>query len=102
MDGVGVSVVSLAQLCEGLALSTNLDSDEEALRLCMEAVDLVPLDDAACRVFGGERARLWREGNLVGDMDILIGSMAIGNGLTLLTNNRRHLERLQGLSIVSG
>ena len=100
-DGVGVSVVSLAELYEGLARSRNLDADAEALRLFLEAVDVVPLVDAACRVFGEERARLREEGNLIGDMDILIGATAISCNLTLLTNNRRHFERMQGLNIVS-
>ena len=62
---------------------------------------MVPLDDASCRVFGEERARLREEGDLIGDMDILIGSTAISNSLTLLTNNRRHFERMHGLNIVS-
>ena len=60
-DGVGLSVISLAELYEGLARSRNPDADGESLRLFLEAVEVVPLDDAACRVFGEERARL-REG----------------------------------------
>ena len=79
----------------------NLDADAEALRLFLEAVDVVPLDDAACRVFGDERARLREEGNRIGDMDILIGATAISNNLALLTNSRRHFERMQGLNIDS-
>ena len=100
-DGVGLSIVSLAELHEGLARSRSPDHDAEALGLFLEAVDVVPLDEAACRVFGSERARLRAEGNLIGDMDILIGATAISNNLTLLTNNTRHFERMQGLSIVS-
>ena len=99
-DGVGLSVVSLAELYEGLARSRNPEADSEALRLFLEAVDVVPLDDAACRVFGEERARLREEGNLIGDMDILIGATAISNNLTLLTNNMRHFERMQGLKFL--
>lgn len=99
-EGVGLSIVSLAELYEGLARSTDYDAQAEALHLFLEAVDIVPLDDAACRVFGDERARLRQEGNLIGDMDILIGATAISNNLTLLTNNRSHFERLQGLSII--
>ena len=100
-DGVGLSVISLAELYEGLARSRNPDADGESLRLFLEAVEVVPLDDAACRVFGEERARLREGGNLIGDMDILIGATAMTNNLTLLTNNTRHFERMQGLSIVS-
>ena len=101
INGVGLSIVSLAELYEGLARSRNPDADTEALRLFLEAVDVVPLDDAACRVFGEERARLREEGNLIGDMDILIGATAISSNVSLLTNNRRHFERMQGLNIVS-
>ena len=100
-DGVGLSVVSLAELHEGLARSRNPDTDAEALRLFLEAVEVVQLDDAACRVFGAERARLREKGNLIGDIDILIGATAISNNLTLLTNNTRHFERMQGLRVVS-
>ena len=100
-NGVGLSIVSLAELYEGLARSRNPDADAEALRLFLEAVDVVPLDDATCRVFGEERARLREEGTLIGDMDILIGATAISSNVTLLTNNRRHFERMQGLNIVS-
>ncbi len=99
--GVGLSVVSLAELYEGLARSRNPEADEGAVRMFLEAVDMIPLDDAACRVFGEERARLREEGNLIGDMDIPIGAIAISNNLTLLTNNTRHFERMQGLRIVS-
>ena len=100
-DGVGLSVISLAELYDGLVGSRNPDADADALRLFLEAVDVVPLDDAACRVFGAERARLREEGNLIGDMDILIGATAVSNNLTLLSNNTRHFERMQGLRIVS-
>ena len=61
-NGVGMSVISLAELYDGLSGSKNPDADAEALQLLLEAVDVVPLDDAACRVFGEERARLREEG----------------------------------------
>ena len=98
-NGVGLSIISLAELYDGLARSRNPDADAGALRLFIEAVDVVPLDDAACQVFGEERARLREEGNIIGDMDILIGATAISNNLTLLTNNTRHFERMQGLKL---
>ena len=99
--GVGMSVMSLAELYDGLAGSKNPDTDAEALNLFLEAVELVQLDDAACRVFGAESARLRGQGIGIGDMDILIGATAISNNLTLLTNNTRHFERMQGVRIVS-
>ena len=98
--GVGLSVISLAELYEGLARSRTPEADGRSLRDFLEVVELVPLDDAACQVFGTERARLREEGNLIGDMDILIGATAISNNLTLLTNNTRDFERMQRLKLI--
>ena len=82
--------------------SKNPDADGESRCSCsLEAVDVVPLDDAACRIFGEQRARLREEGNLIGDMDILIGATAISKDLTVLTNNRKDFRRIHGLNIVS-
>jgi tRNA(fMet)-specific endonuclease VapC len=38
---------------------------------------------------------------IIGDMDLLIAATALQHGLTLLTNNRSHFERLEGLTIAS-
>ena len=75
--------------------------NERRLRTFLDSVEIVPLDEEVCRIFARERGRLRAAGNLIGDFDLLIGATALRHGLTLLTNNRRHFERLQGLSIVS-
>ena len=61
-------------------------------------VDIVGLDDETARIFARERARL-RAGNPIENFDLLIGATALRHDLTLLTNNRRHSERIQGLAI---
>jgi len=38
---------------------------------------------------------------IIGDMDLLIGATALQHNLTVLTNNRRHFERIEGLRIES-
>ena len=100
--GVGMSIISLAELYEGLVGSTSPhDAELNLQRLLDEVEEVVSLDDAICREFARQRAQLRSAGNIIGDFDILIGSTAIVHGLTLLTNNRRHFERLPGLRIVS-
>ncbi len=98
--GIGISIVSLAELYDGLVGSKTPDGDAEALRLLLQVVDVIQLDDAACRIFGRERYRLRATGNIIGDMDILIGATAISKGLTLLTHNRKDFERIQGLKLI--
>ncbi len=100
-EGVGMSIVSLAELYEGVYGSRTQQSDESRLGNFLSFVDVILVDDAICRIFAGERSRLRATGLNIADFDLLIGSTAIRHGLVLLTNNRRHFERIQGLHIVS-
>jgi predicted nucleic acid-binding protein len=38
---------------------------------------------------------------MIGDLDLLIAATALRHELILLTNNRRHFERVRGLQIES-
>lgn len=100
-QGLGLSIVSLAELYEGVFFSTSPQGNESALRNFLESIQVLYLEDGVCRLFGQERGRLRAAGMIIGDFDILIGSTAKYYGLTLLTNNRRHFERIDGLSIIS-
>ena len=99
--GLAISIVSVAELYEGEINSTNPEREARKLQEFLTDLAIIPLDDAVCRIFARERSRLRGTGNLIGDLDILIGSTALCHGLTLLTNNRRHFDRLQGLRIIS-
>ena len=100
-DGVGMSIVSLAEIYEGVFRGSDPQGAERQLQNFLNDVAIVPLDDAICRIFTLERGRLRAPEFLTDNFDLLIGSTAIRHDLTLLTNNRRHFERLQGLSIIS-
>lgn len=100
-DGLGLSVVSLAELYEGVFHSTEPQSEARGLREFLPSVEILSLDDEVCRIFGRERGCLRASGSLIGDLDLLIGCTALRYGLTLLSNNRRHFERIQGLNIIS-
>ena len=98
--GVGISVISLAEMYDGMYGSANVDQQERRLQELVDPMEVLSVDDAICRIFAQERRRLRSIGSLIGDMDLLIAATAIGNSVTLLTNNRRHFERVQGLSII--
>ena len=58
-------------------------------------------DLETCKVFGRERGRLRAARTPIADFDLLIGATALRYDLTLLTNNRRDFEVIQGLQIES-
>ena len=100
-QGIGLSIVSLAELYEGVFFSSAPRENEKALLSFLDGVSLLYLDESICQIFARERGRLRATGRIIGDFDTLMGSTVLYHGLTLLTNNRRHFERMEGLSIIS-
>ena len=100
-DDLGVSIVSLAELYEGVSHSVDPEADERGLMRFLSGVAVVGLADETCRIFGRERGRLRAAGQRIPDLDLLIGATALRHRLTLLTNNRRHFVRIAGLTIES-
>ena len=100
-DGIGLSIVSLAELYEDVYSSADPLMSETVLNNFLELVEILGLDDETCRIFGQVRGRLRAQGALVGDKDTLIGATALRHGLILLSNNRRHFERMQDIDIIS-
>jgi len=100
-EGISISIVSVAELYEGVLNSNNPVHNENLMTDFLGRYPVISLDVPICRIFGVERARLRATGTLIPDMDLLIGATALHHDLTLLSNNRRHFERLQGLRIIS-
>jgi len=98
-EGLAVSVISLAELYQGVFYSSDPVGDELELLSFLSDVEVVPLTDEVCRQFGVERGRLKSAGTPIGDFDLLIGCTGVHLGLTVLTNNRRHFERIAGIEL---
>lgn len=60
---------------------------------------VLPFDTAAARRYGEVRAGLERRGAPIGDADLRIGSIALARGLTVVTGNVRHFQRVPGLAV---
>ena len=50
-------------------------------------------------IYGAVRAKLEREGNRIGAMDMLIGAHALGLEVILVTNNTNEFQRIPNLNI---
>lgn len=99
--GLAASVVSLAELYEGIYYSTDPAGNERALGNFLGGVSILDIEDEVCKVFGKERGRLRKMKKMIGDFDLLIASTCLHHKLTLLTNNRRHYEVVDALNISS-
>ena len=100
-DGLYLSIISLAEVYEGIYYSNDPERNEQALTEFLQDVSVVPIDEGTSRLFGKERGRLRTAGQMISDFDLMIGVTALQHNLTLLTNNRRHFENIEGLGIES-
>jgi tRNA(fMet)-specific endonuclease VapC len=100
-QGLAISIISLAELFEGVHYSRHPEQSQQALEAFLEDVSGLGIDEEVCKLFGRERGRLRQQGALIGDFDLLIAATGLHYGLTVLTNNRQHFERVEGLQLES-
>ena len=100
-SGIGISLISIAEIYDGIFGARNVADEEQSFRRLLSILEVVDIDAPTCRIFAREQRRLRSIGALIGDMDLLIGATAIRHNVTLLTNNRRHFTRMQGLTMTS-
>jgi len=100
-EGVAISVISLAELYEGVYYFKDPVKGQQFLEEFL-APDLKVLnvDQEVCKIFGKERGRLRQQKKMISDFDLLIASTCLYHNLTLLTNNRRYYEMTEGLNIL--
>jgi tRNA(fMet)-specific endonuclease VapC len=100
-QGLALSIISLAELYEGVFYSRDPEGDAQDLADFLRGVTVLGIDTDIAQRFGRERGRLRKAGMMIGDFDLLIGVTAVHHTLTLLTNNRSHFERIGGLQLES-
>ena len=100
-SGICTSVISVAELYEGVYGSKDYDKSLETLETFLEGITVLSIDQGVCKIFGRERNKLRKQGNIIGDFDLVIASICLRHNLTLLTNNNTHFERIDSLKIVS-
>jgi predicted nucleic acid-binding protein len=81
--------------------STDSTGNERDLQDFLGGVSILGLDVEIAQLFGLQRGRLRAAHTVVGDFDLLIGATALRHDLTLLSNNRRHFELIEGLRLQS-
>ncbi len=100
-SGICTSVISVAELYEGVYGSKDYDKSLETLETFLEGITVLSIDHEVCKIFGRERNKLRKHGNIIGDFDFLIASICLKHNLILLTNNKTHFERIDSLKIIS-
>ena len=96
---VAISIITLFELEYGVEKSAYPQRSEDALSRFLQPLTLLTLDRTAAKEAAAIRARLEKNGMPVGPYDLLIAGLARSKDLTLVTNNTKEFERIEGLRI---
>ena len=95
---LATSVLVAAELAFGVEKSDRPDS-KQMLLMFLSGLQVLPWSESAIWHYARQRKLLKEAGTPIGEMDLLIAAQALGEDLTLVTNNTREFERIQGLKL---
>jgi tRNA(fMet)-specific endonuclease VapC len=98
---LAVSLVSVAELLEGVYLANDPLTARQALDLELSGMARLGLNEGIADLYGQHRAQLRRANQLIGQTDLLIAVTALHHNLTVLTTNSGEFQRVPGLSGIS-
>jgi tRNA(fMet)-specific endonuclease VapC len=92
---VCISVMTRAELQYGLQRLPAEHRLQEVVRQFLKIVRILPWDVEAADCYAHIRHQLISTGQPIGELDMMIAAHALSAGAVLVTNNRRHFERIK-------
>ena|GEM_PF-37395 len=100
IENCAISEITLAELIYGAESSSNPTKNHNLIRELTEQIVTISILDSVTE-YGRQKSRLRKQGLLISDFDLLIGSTAIANDLIMVTQNVREFERLERIKLVN-
>lgn len=95
---IAISSITGAELAFGVAKSGS-QRNHHALDKFLAPLEILPFDEAAMRRYGVLRSDFERRGTPIGALDLLIAAHALALNATLVSNNLREFQRVEGLTL---
>ena len=97
LPDIAISSLVFAELLFGARASARCDENIEKLNRMLSIIEVVDFDLECARTYSEDRLSLKQKGRPTGEMDLLIGSVALTRGSILVTHNTKHFQHIDGL-----
>ena len=94
-----ISSITVSELMYGVYKSQHMEKNLKAITAFLMPFDIIDYDYNASIEYGRIRAYLEKKGQIIGGMDMQIAAHALASDMTLVTNNTKEFERVQGLKL---
>ena len=98
LDRVATTWITACELAYGAANSSHPDRHQALVVEFLSTLPILDFNLAAAELFGRNKARLRRAGNILADADLMIAAITQAHGATLVTGNARHYQRINEAS----
>jgi predicted nucleic acid-binding protein len=98
----GLSVITVSELLHGVCRADSTKRRLKRSAYVEKVIELFPIyvfEISIARIYAELWSDLSKKGLQVGAHDLIIGSTALSLGFSVVTNNIRHFERIEGLKI---
>lgn len=93
------TAITMGELLYGAFRRDSARLQGQVREMIRGALTVLPFDESAAEVYGPLRSRLEAAGRPLAEPDTRIASIALSRGLTLITGNVRHFDRVPGLAV---
>jgi len=100
-ERITTTPINASELFKGAYLSERIGDNLKAVRGILNKLELLDFTLEAAAYYGEIYSELKERGELIGDIDILVASVALAKNEKLITRNIKHYNRIRGLEIES-
>ena len=91
--------ITVAELYFGAYNSSYVEKNISIIEKFLIPFEIINFDEKTAIEYGKIKAKLKKNGNIIGELDMQIAAIAISHNLILVTNNTREFEIIENLKI---
>jgi len=97
--GIYISSLTIAELEYGIQNSKKIEENRIALLKYMSLFNILCFNDMDAIPYGRLKAKLRKDGNIIGPIDMLLAAQALSKDLIFVTNNTKEFSRIENLKL---
>jgi len=98
-EEVCTTPITACELYAGAFKSRTKETEAKKVKDLLLRMEILDFSVHACERFGKIRSQLEAAGTPIGDLDIMIGSIALAHNQGVLTRDVEHFEKIPGLIV---
>lgn len=96
---LATTIINVFELYAGVYKSKNQQNNLAVLDSLIERLKILPFSLKSAQEAARQNASLEKKGQIIDKRDLFIGSIALTEGASLKTNNKKHFSRIERLKI---